>query len=151
MKKIKIKKFYFSIGHFQKVVFTIALMLMIISIVLVSIILFVGLTVKESTKNDPIKLVELCLVIIVASIPIALPAVTTGTMAVGARNLASEGAVTRRLTAIEELAGMEILCVDKTGTLTKNELTIDVFIFYFLLFYYFIFIFIFIIFIFILF
>lgn len=112
-------------GHFQKVVFSIALVLMIISILLVTIILFVGLTAKVETRKDPIELVELCLVIIVASIPIALPAVTTGTMAVGARKLAKAGAVTRRLTAIEELAGMEVLCVDKTGTLTKNELTID--------------------------
>ncbi len=47
-------------------------------------------------------------------------------MAIGASQLAKRKAIVRRLTAVEELAGMDILCSDKTGTLTLNQLTIDV-------------------------
>ena len=61
----------------------------------------------------------------VAAIPIATPVVVTATMALGARKMAQQNAVVTRLSAIEELAGMTVLCSDKTGTLTKNILTID--------------------------
>jgi H+-transporting ATPase len=47
-------------------------------------------------------------------------------MAIGASQLAKRKAIVRRLTAVEELAGMDILCSDKTGTLTLNQLTVDV-------------------------
>ena len=60
----------------------------------------------------------------VASIPVALPAVLSVTMAIGAERLASFKAIVSRLVAIEEMAGMDMLCTDKTGTLTKNELTL---------------------------
>jgi H+-transporting ATPase len=60
----------------------------------------------------------------VASIPVALPAVLSVTMAIGAERLASFKAIVSRLVAIEEMAGMDILCSDKTGTLTRNELTL---------------------------
>jgi len=63
-------------------------------------------------------------VLLVASIPIAMQVVCTTTMAVGSRALAAKNAVVARLSAIEELAGMSILCSDKTGTLTKNKLTL---------------------------
>jgi len=56
----------------------------------------------------------------VASIPIAMPVVSTSTMALGSRALSSEGAIVTRLASIEEVAGMDMLCSDKTGTLTKN-------------------------------
>ena len=65
------------------------------------------------------------LVLLVASVPIAMPVVCTATMAVGGARLASESAVVTRLSAIEELAGMTVLCSDKTGTLTQNILTLD--------------------------
>ena len=61
----------------------------------------------------------------VAAIPIATPVVVTATMAIGARKMADAHAVVTRLSAIEELAGMTVLCSDKTGTLTKNVLTLD--------------------------
>lgn len=64
-------------------------------------------------------------VLMIAAIPIATPVVVTATMAIGARKMASQNAVVTRLSAIEELAGMTTLCSDKTGTLTKNVLTID--------------------------
>ncbi len=60
----------------------------------------------------------------VAAIPVAMPAVLSVTMAVGARRLAKKEAIVTRLAAIEELAGMDVLCSDKTGTLTQNILTL---------------------------
>ena len=67
---------------------------------------------------------QFALVLIVASIPVALPAVLSVTMAVGAVALSKKEAIVSKLVAIEEMAGVDILCVDKTGTITKNELTL---------------------------
>lgn len=64
-------------------------------------------------------------VLIVGGIPVAMPTVLSVTMAIGASQLAKKKAIVRRLTAVEELAGMDILCSDKTGTLTLNQLTVD--------------------------
>jgi H+-transporting ATPase len=67
---------------------------------------------------------QFALVLTVAAIPVALPAVLSVTMAVGATALAKKEAIVSKLVAIEELAGMDVLCSDKTGTITKNELTV---------------------------
>jgi H+-transporting ATPase len=65
------------------------------------------------------------LVIIVGGIPIAMPTVLSVTLALGAYKLAREGAIVARMSAVEEMAGMDILCSDKTGTLTLNQLSVD--------------------------
>jgi len=65
------------------------------------------------------------IVLIVGGIPIAMPTVLSVTMAIGALRLSKRNAIVSRLTAVEELAGMDILCSDKTGTLTLNKLSID--------------------------
>lgn len=79
-----------------------------------------GCSTSKSTR-----ILSNLVVLVIATIPIATPVVVTATMAIGARRMAEQSAVVTRLSAIEELAGMTVLCSDKTGTLTKNVLTID--------------------------
>src|SRR5436305_7901610 len=69
-------------------------------------------------------LAEIVLILLVASVPVAMPAVLSVTMALGARMLARSKAIVSRLESIEELAGVDVLCSDKTGTLTENKLTL---------------------------
>src|SRR6185312_8206205 len=65
------------------------------------------------------------LVLTIAAIPVGLPTVLSVTMAVGAKQLAAKKVIVKRLTAVEEMASISVLCSDKTGTLTLNELTFD--------------------------
>jgi hypothetical protein len=71
-----------------------------------------------------LNILQFVLILLVASIPVAMPAVFSITMALGALALSKEKAIVSRLAAIEEMAGVDILCSDKTGTLTKNQLTL---------------------------
>ncbi|KAG1144605.1 hypothetical protein G6F37_003695 [Rhizopus arrhizus] len=65
------------------------------------------------------------LVLLIGGIPIAMPTVLSVTLAIGAKQLAEHKAVVTRITAIEEMAAVTILCSDKTGTLTLNRLIVD--------------------------
>jgi H+-transporting ATPase len=78
-------------------------------------------TCKSTSTCEPL---ENSLVLIIGGVPIAMPTVLSVTMALGARELSKKNAIVARLTAVEELAGMDVLCSDKTGTLTKNKLTL---------------------------
>jgi H+-transporting ATPase len=76
-------------------------------------------------RSDPLlTTLQFALVLTVAAIPVAMPTVPSVTMAVGALLLAKKEAIVTRLAAIEELAGVDVLCADKTGTLTQNKLTL---------------------------
>jgi H+-transporting ATPase len=109
-----------SVSHFQKAVLKIGDYLIVLAAVLVAVIVAVALF-----RHDPIlSTLEFALVLLVAAIPVAMPTVLSVTMAVGARLLAKKQAIITRLSAIEELAGVDILCSDKTGTLTENKLTL---------------------------
>ncbi|XP_072074048.1 plasma membrane ATPase 2-like [Arachis hypogaea] len=65
------------------------------------------------------------LMLLIGEIPIAMPTVLSVTMAIGSHKLSQQGAITKRMTVIKEMAGMDVLCSDKTGTLTLNKLTVD--------------------------
>jgi H+-transporting ATPase len=108
------------VSHFQKAVLKIGDYLIVLAVVLVVLILFVALF-----RGDPfLTTLQFALVLVVAAIPVAMPTVLSVTMAVGARLLAKKEAVVSKLTSIEELAGVDVLCTDKTGTLTQNKLTL---------------------------
>jgi H+-transporting ATPase len=109
-----------TISHFQRAVLKIGNYLIILAVVLVAVIVIVALF-----RGDPVlTTLQFALVLTVAAIPVAMPTVLSVTMAVGARTLAKKKAIVTRLAAIEELAGVDVLCADKTGTLTQNKLTL---------------------------
>mmetsp|Transcript_33177 Transcript_33177/g.80589 ORF Transcript_33177/g.80589 Transcript_33177/m.80589 type:complete len:979 (-) Transcript_33177:295-3231(-) len=112
-------------GRFQKVLFNVMTFLMALASVLVVIILIVLLVDNGTDTDEVLDSIGTAVVLLIASIPIAMQVVATVTMAVGASLLASKKAIVARLSAIEELAGMHTLCSDKTGTLTLNQLQLD--------------------------
>ena len=109
-----------TVSHFQRAVLKIGDYLIILAVALVAVIIAVSII-----RGDPIlTTLQFALVLTVAAIPVAMPTVLSVTMAVGARLLAKREAIVTRLAAIEELAGVDVLCADKTGTLTQNKLTL---------------------------
>ena len=109
-----------TVSHFQQAVLKIGNYLIMLAIAMVALIIAVGIY-----RGDPIlTTLQFALVLTVAAIPVAMPTVLSVTMAVGARLLAKKQAIVSKLVAIEELAGVDVLCADKTGTLTQNKLTL---------------------------
>ncbi|XP_021298131.1 plasma membrane ATPase-like [Herrania umbratica] len=111
-----------NVGHFQKVLTAIG-NFCICSIAIGMIIeILVMYPIQRRRYRDGI---DNMLVLLIGGIPIAMPTVLSVTMAIGSHRLSQQGAITKRMTAIEEMAGMDVLCSDKTGTLTLNKLTVD--------------------------
>lgn len=108
-------------SHFQKMVMNVGNFLIVLTVVMIMVIIAVGLYRHEPTLD----LLVFALVLMISAIPVAMPAVLTVTMAVGASVLAKKEAIVSHLAAIEELAGMDVLCSDKTGTLTQNKMKIS--------------------------
>jgi len=71
-----------------------------------------------------IEMIPLMLVLLMSAVPVALPVMFTVSMAVGSKELARRGVLVTRLSAAEDAATMDVLCVDKTGTITMNQLTV---------------------------
>lgn len=106
-------------SHFQQAILKIGNFLILLDLFLVAVIMVVA-----HLHHDPfLHTLLFALILTIAAIPVALPAVLSVTMAIGALTLAKMQAIVSRLASIEELAGMDVLCSDKTGTLTKNKLT----------------------------
>lgn len=109
-----------TVSHFQKAVLKIGNYLIVLAVILVAVIITVAIF-----RGDPVlTTLQFALVLTIAAIPVAMPTVLSVTMAIGARLLASREAIVSRLVSIEELAGVDVLCADKTGTMTQNKLTL---------------------------
>jgi H+-transporting ATPase len=107
-------------SHFQKAVIKIGDYLIFLALALVAIIFLAALFRHEGMLET----LQFSLILTIAAIPAALPAVLSVTMAVGAMALAKKQAIVSKLVAIEEMAGMDVLCADKTGTITQNKITV---------------------------
>ncbi|KAK8551150.1 hypothetical protein V6N13_119636 [Hibiscus sabdariffa] len=111
-----------NVGHFQKVLTAIGNFCICSIAVGMFIEIIVMYPIQHRRYRDGI---DNLLVLLIGGIPIAMPTVLSVTMAIGSHRLSQQGAITKRMTAIEEMAGMDVLCSDKTGTLTLNKLTVD--------------------------
>ena len=107
-------------SHFQEAVLRIGRFLILIAVGLVAVIVATSVARGDGVATT----LQFALVLTIAGIPVAMPTVLSVTMAVGSKILARNGAVVSRLAAVEELAGIDVLCSDKTGTLTKNQLEV---------------------------
>jgi len=110
-----------ELSHLQTILMTIMKVLVTLSLCLCTINFFYlyhqGMEVDDALGYT--------IVLLVASIPLAIEIVTTTTLAIGSKDLAKHGAIVTKLSAIEDLAGMSILCSDKTGTLTLNKMVLQ--------------------------
>lgn len=111
-----------QVGHFQKVLTAIGNFCICSIAVGMLVEIIVMYPIQRRAYRPGI---DNLLVLLIGGIPIAMPTVLSVTMAIGSHRLAQQGAITKRMTAIEEMAGMDVLCSDKTGTLTLNKLTVD--------------------------
>ncbi|KAF8400273.1 hypothetical protein HHK36_013570 [Tetracentron sinense] len=111
-----------NVGHFQKVLTSIGNFCICSIAVGMLVEIIVMYPIQRRKYRDGI---DNLLVLLIGGIPIAMPTVLSVTMAIGSHRLSEQGAITKRMTAIEEMAGMDVLCSDKTGTLTLNKLSVD--------------------------
>ena len=111
-----------ELGNLQKVLMSIVIVLVILSLTFSGIVL--GYLLGSGVPTE--EAISFTVVLIVASIPVAIEIVCTTTLALGSKELAKHGAIVTRLAAIEDMAGMNMLCSDKTGTLTMNKMAIQV-------------------------
>ena len=119
-----------AVSHAQQAMFQIGNVLILLALALAAVMVGVqvyrDLVVADSWDwADALNILQFVLVLLVAAIPVAMPAVFSVTMALGALALSRQKAIVSRLAAIEEMAGVDSLCSDKTGTLTKNQLKLD--------------------------
>lgn len=114
-------------GHFKAIMNSIGTALLVIVVFWILLAWIGGFYhhLKIATPMwSSVSLLHYALILLIVGVPVGLPVVTTTTLAVGAAYLAKQKAIVQKLTAIESLAGVDILCSDKTGTLTANQLSI---------------------------
>ncbi|XP_055822431.1 plasma membrane ATPase 4 [Solanum dulcamara] len=111
-----------NVGHFQQVLTAIGNFCICSIAIGMLVEIIVMYPIQHRKYRDGI---DNLLVLLIGGIPIAMPTVLSVTMAIGSHRLSQQGAITKRMTAIEEMAGMDVLCSDKTGTLTLNKLSVD--------------------------
>lgn len=115
-------------SHAQKAMFKIGNFLIVVAVILALIMVgfrvYNDLTAHSFGLDTASSILQFVLVLLVASIPVAMPTVFSITLALGVLNLSKKKAIVSRLSSIEEMASVDILCSDKTGTLTKNQLTL---------------------------
>uniref|UniRef100_A0A0E0EJJ5 Plasma membrane ATPase n=1 Tax=Oryza meridionalis TaxID=40149 RepID=A0A0E0EJJ5_9ORYZ len=111
-----------QVGHFQKVLRAIGNFCIGAIAIGMTVEVIVMYPIQHRLYRDGI---DNLLVLLIGGIPIAMPTVLSVTMAIGSHRLSDQGAITKRMTAIEEMAAMDVLCSDKTGTLTLNKLSVD--------------------------
>lgn len=104
-----------NVGHFQKVLKSIGNFCICSILMGLAVEVVVMYPIQHRNYRDGINNL---LVLLIGGIPIAMPTVLSVTMVIGSHKLSQQGSITKRMTAIEEMAGMDVLCSDKTGTLT---------------------------------
>ena len=109
-----------TVSHLQQIVFTIVKYMVLLDAVLAAALLIYSLIAGIALAE----MIPFVLMLLVASVPVALPATFTVATALGALELAKSGVLITRLSAIEEAAAMDVLCSDKTGTITKNQMAL---------------------------
>ena len=108
-------------GNIEKLIFGIVRALIVLAVAIV-----VAAAADGLYRHLPLtQMVPFALILLIAAVPVALPATFTLATALGSRELARTGTLVTRLAAIEDAAGMEVLCTDKTGTLTQNRLAVE--------------------------
>ena len=111
-----------EVSNLQAVIMNMVIILTALSLTLCFIVFMYLLLASET---DAVEAISFSVVVLVASIPLAIEIVTTTTLALGSKEMTRDGAIVARLAAIEDMAGMAILCCDKTGTLTLNKMEIQ--------------------------
>jgi plasma-membrane proton-efflux P-type ATPase len=92
--------------------------------IIVGVLLFIVIGLSLLRGTPLIEMIPLMLVLLMSAVPVALPVMFTVSMAVGSKELAKRGVLVTRLSAAEDAATMDVLCVDKTGTITMNKLAV---------------------------
>ncbi|MCL4345366.1 MAG: plasma-membrane proton-efflux P-type ATPase [Candidatus Thermoplasmatota archaeon] len=108
-------------SHLEALILDIVKYLVVMDFVLIAILLSYSLYIHVSLTD----VIPFSLVVLIASVPVALPATFTMAMAIGALDLSRKGVLVTKLTAVEDAASMDTLCLDKTGTITENRLSVS--------------------------
>ena len=109
-----------TVSHLQQIVFTVVKYMVLLDAFLAAVLLIYSLITGIALAE----MIPFVLMLLVASVPVALPATFTLATALGAQELAKSGVLITRLSAIEEAAAMDVLCSDKTGTITKHQMSL---------------------------